>query len=130
MSILANIVVKKFDGTTDVTYTGVNPASGKEPALWKSQSVGNAQAHQPELRVSASKRGSIINMRGTYRYPQIATNTTTGVTSVVRFLSGSFSADYDTGMAQADVQEGVHQMLNLATSALVKEMFRTGTSAN
>lgn len=130
MSTLANITVKKYDGTTDITFTGVDPASGDNPALWRSQSVGNAQVHQPELRVSAKKRGQIVDMRGTFRYPQIATNSTTGVTSVVKFASGTVSMSYDMGMAQVDVQEAVHQFLNLCSAALVKEMFRTGTSAN
>lgn len=130
MASLANIVVKKHDGVTDVTYTGVDPAGGDQPALWKSQSIGNAQAHQPELRVSSKRRGTMVDMRGTYRYPQIATNSTTGVTSVQRYMSGSLSASYDAAMASTDVNEAVAQFLNLAASALMKEMFRTGTSAN
>lgn len=130
MALLANITVKKFDGTTDITYTGIDPAGGDVPALWRSQTVGNAQAHQPDLRVSSKKRGSLVDMKATYRYPQIATNSTTGVTSVQRYLSGSLSATYDMGMATADVNEAVAQFLNLCASALLKEMFRTGTSAN
>lgn len=130
MSTLASITVKKYDGTTDITFKDIDPASGDQPAVWRSQTIGNAQVHQPEFRVSSRKRGQIVEMRGTFRYPQIATNTTTGVTSVVRSMSGTVSANYDMGMAQVDVQEAVHQFLNLCASTLVKEMFRTGTSAN
>lgn len=130
MATLANIVVKKNDGTTDITYTGVDPAAGEQPALWASQTIGNAKAHQPDLRIRSVKRGSTVEVSGTYRYPQIATNSTTGVTSVLRSLSGTFSVKYDMAMATADSNEGATQFANLVASALVKEMMKTGTSAN
>lgn len=134
MAILANITVKKFDGTTDIVYTGVDPQGGPQvPAAWRSQTVGSAQAHQPDLRVSAKLRNgssSVKEVHGTYRYPQIATNSTTGVTSIVRQAGGSFTFNFDSAMSQADVNEAAHQFANLIASALVKEMMRTGTSAN
>jgi hypothetical protein len=65
----ANIVVKKNDGTTDITYTAVQPSSGDGvQAIWKSQTVGTAPVHQPELRCSTrSQSGKIGRAAGRER---------------------------------------------------------------
>lgn len=125
----ANIVVKKNDGTTDVTYTAVVPSSGDGvPAVWKSQTVGSAMAHQPELRLSSREgaKGARRNLRASFQYPQIATNTTTSVTTVVD--RASFSADWTIpkGMSQADVNEFASQCANLIASTLIKGSVQSG----
>lgn len=128
----ANIIVKKNDGATNITYTTVSPASGSNPAIWKSQSVGNAQAHQPELRLVAKdsgKAGAKRALRGTFRYPQISTNSTTGITSVVSGASGTFDFNFDKSMSQADINEAAAQFGNLMAAALVQECLKSGYSA-
>lgn len=129
MPNLANITVKKNDGTTDIVYTGVTPAGGQEPAVWASQSVGTAQAHQPQLRLVAKPGPDKMSVRGTYKYPQIATNSTTGVTSVVTTFDGDFNIRFSRSMTQADVDEGVSQLANLIASALIKSCLKAGASA-
>lgn len=132
MSTAANIVVKKHDGTTDITYTVISRSGGDNlPALWKSQTVGSAYAHQPELRVTSreAKNGAGRELRATYVYPQIATDTTTGVTSVVKTAMGAFSFMLEKTMTQADINEASTQFANLCASALMREMARTGTGA-
>lgn len=131
MASLANITVKKFDGTTDITYTGVSPQGGSEaPARWASQTVGSAQAHQPDLRVSARERGNVVEIRGTYKYPELQTNTTTSKTSVLRVIDGSFNFKYDRAVNATDGNEAAHQFANLVSSTLIKEIMRTGVGAN
>lgn len=130
MPNLANIVVKKFDGTTDITYTGISPQGGSDqPARWASQSIGVAQAHQPDLRVSVKERGNVVDVKHTFGYAELQTNSTTSKTSILRKLTGSGTVTFDRAMAQADVQEAVHQYFNLLASALIKEITRTGTPA-
>lgn len=129
MPAIANITVKKNDGTTDITYTGVSPSSGDGvPAIFKSQTVGTAQAHQPELRISSrdAMKGEKRNLRATYVYPQISTNSTTGVTSVVDKASADVNWNVPKGMAQADVNEFASQLANLIVSALVKQCVKDG----
>lgn len=128
----ADIVVKKNDGATNITYTVVSPASGSNPAIWKSQSVGTAQAHQPELRLLARDSGKGNTKRanhGTYRYPQIATNSTTGVTSIVGNASGTFEFSFDKSMTQSDINEAAAQFGNLIAAALIQSCMKTGYSA-
>ncbi len=133
MPNLADITVKKNDGTTDITYTGVVPSSGDgSPAVWKSQSVGTAAAHQPELRVSSrdADAGKKRALRATFSYPQIATDSTTGITSVVDAASGRFDFTFSKGMAQSDVNEAASQLVNLFYSTLFRAMLKAGYSAS
>lgn len=132
MPSMANITVKKNDGTTDVTYTGQTGASGDSlPAVWKNQSVGTAPAHQPELRISSrdAQRGARRSVRSTYVYPQIATDTTTSITSVVDKARAATEFDFPKGMSQTDINEAVSQYANLLVSTLVKDQFKTGYAA-
>lgn len=129
MPAIANITVKKNDGSTDIVWTGVQPSSGDgTPATFKSQTVGSALAHQPELRVSGRDGGKGVSrvMRATFRYPQIATNTTTGVTSVVGFANGTVEMTLPKSMASTDVNEAVSQLANLLASTLIKSSFKEG----
>lgn len=132
MPSLANITVKKADGTTDITYTGVVPSSGDStPAIWKSQTVGSAQAHQPELRLvardSADKKKRILRM--TFLYPSIQTDSTTGRTTVVNRAFATCDFTFDTDMPQTDVNEAVAQFFNLGDSSLIVDCVKVGYSA-
>lgn len=129
---IADITVKKHDGTTDITYTGVQPSSGDgTSAQWKSQTVGNAPAHQPELRLSGreASNGTKREMRATFRYPQIATNSTTGLTSVVDSASASLTLTFPKAMAQSDINEFCAQFGNLVDAALIQACLKAGYSA-
>lgn len=133
MAQLANITVKKNDGTTDIVYTGLVPASGDgNPAVWKSQTVGSAQAHQPEFRMTSrdASNGSKRHVRSTFVYPQIATDTTTGVTTVID--RAMFSGDWTLpkSMASADVNEFASQLANLIASTLLKTAVKEGYAPN
>lgn len=132
MPAIANIVIKKNDGTTDITWSAVQPSSGDgTPATWKSTSVGSAQAHQPEFRLSArdAQKGNVRTVRATIRYPQIATNSTTGVTSVIGVALLSATLEFPKTMSNTDVNEAVAQTFNLLDSTLIADCFKAGYSA-
>lgn len=132
MPTMANIVVKKNDGTTDITYTAVTPSSGdKTPAAWKSQSVGTAPAHQPEFRLASREAGAGKKraLRSTFVYPQIATNTTTSVTSVIDRAMAATDWNIPKDMSQTDINEFVSQYANMLVATLVKDCVKAGYSA-
>lgn len=129
---MANMTVKKNDGTTDIIYSAVTPSSGdKSPAIWKAQSVGTAPAHQPELRLSSrdASAGSKRALRSTFVYPQISTNTTTSITSVVDKALAATDWNFPKGMSQTDINEFVSQYANLIVATLVKDCVKGGYSA-
>lgn len=132
MPAIANITVKKNDNTTDIVWTGISPSAGDGvPAIWRSQTVGNAAAHQPELRLSAKdgSNGAKRVMRVTYVYPQISTNTTTGVTSVVDKMAFAGDWQLPKGMAATDINEACSQLAHMLASTLLKDCAKQGFSA-
>lgn len=125
MPNLANITVKKNDAVTDIVFTGVNPAGGSDaPAILRSNTVGTAIAHRPELRVSVKNAGAKDRVVGTFKYPQIATNSTTGVTAVVGSVDGRFEFSVDKTTDQTVVDEAASQFANLFASALIKQVLK------
>lgn len=133
MPSLANITVKKNDGTTDLVYTGISPSSGEGvPAIWKAQTIGTAPAHQPEFRLTARdvSKGAKRALRSTYQYPQIATNTTTGLTTVTDRASADTNWNFSKTMSQVEINEFVTQYANLLVSTLVKDCVKAGYSAS
>lgn len=133
MPSIANITVKKDNGTTDIVYTGVSPSSGDgTPAVWKSSTVGTSPSHQPEFRLMAkeAKQGANRVLRSSMQYPQIATNTTTSVTSVVDKAFADTNWNIPKGMTQTDINEFVSQYANLIVSTLVKDCVKSGYSAS
>lgn len=133
MPTMANITVKKNDGTTDIIYTGQSPSSGDGvPAVWKATSVGTAQSHQPEFRLAAREgsKGAKRNLRSTYQYPSIATNSTTGLTSVYDRATFDGNWSIPKGMPTADVNEFVSQVANLLVATLIKDCVKAGYSAS
>ncbi len=132
MPAIADIVVKKNDGTTNITWVAQTPSSGDGvPAVWRSTTVGSAPSHAPELRLSSrdGDKGKKRAMRGTIVYPQISTNSTTGVTSVVQKASLAMDLSFSKDMAQGDINEFVAQAGNLIVSALVQACLKAGYSA-
>lgn len=133
MPAMANLTVKKNDGTTDVVYVAQSPSAGDSiPAVWKATSIGSAPAHSPELRLAArdAVKGAKRAVRSTYQYPQIATNTTTGLTSVVDRASADTNWVFPKTMTQADINEFVSQYANLLVATLVKDCVKAGYSAS
>jgi hypothetical protein len=133
MPTAADITVKKNDGSTDVTYTVVVPSAGdKSPAVWRSNTVGSAIAHKPELRVTSRSNGDGTARRVdvTYGYPQIVTSGDTGVTSVENKALFTASGVLPVNMTETDINEFVSQGMNLMASALMKAMLKAGYAAS
>jgi hypothetical protein len=133
MPALADITIKKNDGTTDITYVGQQPSSGDgTQAVWRATSVGTAPSHAPELRLLArdGDNGKKRALRSTYVYPQIATNTTTGITAVTDRASFDGNWSFSKGMDQDDINEFASQIANLIASSLFKACIKGGYSAS
>jgi hypothetical protein len=126
---MANITVKKNDGTTDITYTAVVPSSGDTvQAVWKSQTVGTAPSHQPEFKLSSrdASGGTKRSLHSVLTYPQIATDSTTTLTTVVNRISVSSDWTIPKDMSQTDINEAVSQYANLLASTLIKDSAKGG----
>jgi hypothetical protein len=125
---MANITVKKNDGTTDVIYTAVVPSAGdKSPAVWRNNTVGTAASHRPEFRTVARANGTgtarRVDISGVYPYTVTGTDGKITVADKFTFVG---SALVPSGMPDADVNEAVSQTLNLMASTLIKDSVKAG----
>ena len=64
MPQMANITVKKADGTTNVVYTAVTGSAGdKTNAVWQNTSVGTVPAERPTFAMQTMSNGTGTSRR-------------------------------------------------------------------
>jgi hypothetical protein len=129
MPALADIIVKKADGTTNITYTGVVPSAGdKTPAVWRSNSVGAAIGQRPEFRMVTSPNGDNSARRFVcnYSFPSLYTDTSTSRVNVAQRLNFTVSGVVPVDMPDTDISEAISQGFNLVASALVVSSAKAG----
>lgn len=128
MPAIADMTIKKANGTTDILWSHKQGAAGDQPAIWRSSTVGTAIAHQPELRLTSrdASKGTKRAMRATIVWPQIATDSTTGLTSVVDKAFFGADVTLPKSMPTAELLEFAHQSANLWYHALLKAAVAEG----
>jgi len=128
MANIANITVKKNDGTTDQIWTAVQASGGdKSPAIWRNQSVGAANSFMPEMRMQSrsNQDGSLRRLEGVIDWKQSATGSD-GVVRKINVATLSFNVGMPQSMPSADTNEFVAQATNLIASALIKQSLKDG----
>lgn len=132
MPQMADIVVKKYDNTTDVTFLGLVSAAGdKIPAVWK-QSVSDIPSANPTLSIttksSVNKKVRIIT--GELVFPITATNSATGVTSIVDRDVWTFTGQLKQDYPQVWHNESSAQFANVLASTIVRQVLASGYAPN
>lgn len=128
MPNMANITVKKADGTTDVVYTAATPSAGdKSPAVWKNASVGAVLAARPSFTLVAMDNGTkkARRFRSSFVWPKTRVDALSNVV-VSGGASGESSHLIPQDMTPTEIGEYVAQYANLLSSALVKECLNSG----
>lgn len=129
MPSMANITVKKADGTTDVTYSSVTASGGdKSPAVWRNESFGGTIGQRPEFRVRSSPNGTqtIRKVEGSFTMPELYTDTTTSLTKVATRANVQYQAAVPTDMTDAQLAEFAAQFGNLMAATLIKAVHSSG----
>lgn len=131
MPDMANLTVKKADGTTDVVFTKMQPSAGdNQPAVWKNPLVGVVLAGRPAFTLVAKNNGSAGARRLTasFIFPKVRTDTN-GNTIVKGGASGDATFLIPQDMTSVEIAEFCNQFPNLLASPLVKECLTTGYAA-
>lgn len=127
MAQIANITVKKNDGTTDVVYTALVPSAGDTvPALWRADAASAIPAHRPTLKMltqNNSKRNARVE-RISFAYPvfQIIGGVEQKIGVIPMELNATIGTNFDTAV----INEAVTQFGNLAVSALIRQSMKDG----
>lgn len=129
MPSMADITIKKNDGTTDVTYTAVVASGGdKSPAVWRNNSATGYPGQRPELRISSRNNGDNTARRveGAFTYPSVYTDTATSTTKVGARANFQFTAIIPGTLPDSDASEFGAQIGNLIAAALVEDVLTVG----
>ena len=132
MPSMANITVKKFDGTTDITYDALSASGGDgSPAVWR-QDTGVATAVPTGFR-------KVLKMLTSWNGPKTARqakvsfvapyavqdSTTTLYAAKDRFVAETF-ATIPQAIPPSEINEAVYQYCNLLAAALIKQAAANG----
>lgn len=129
MPQMADITVKKADGTTNVLYTALNPSGGDaSQALWRSNSVGTSAYIRPEFVMSSTWNGprTARKITGKLTYPASYVDPTTGAPVSTDKMIISFDCVIPKAIEDTVGAEAVEQGFNLFASALVKSCVKVG----
>lgn len=132
MPNMAAVTVKKADNTTNVTYSVISASGGDQsPAIWRDNAFGGTLGQRPELRVKSQSNGTKTARRvqGTFTYPQLYTDTTTGLSKVATRANGSYDLSVPTDMSDAALAEFAAQFGNLMAAQLLRDCHASGYSA-
>jgi hypothetical protein len=129
MPTMANITVKKADGTTDIVYTALTPSAGdKVAAQWRVESIGVVAGNRPVFQVmtrASQDKGARI-IEGKLVYPETFTDSTTGLISTKNRELFSFSAITHMNASDSAIAELAAQAANLVKSILIQDVLKTG----
>lgn len=129
MPNMADITVKKADGTTDITYVALSPSAGdKTPAQWRVEAIGTVPGNRPTLavtsRFSVDRQARVVE--GKLLYPETFTDSTTGIVATRLRESFSFTQIIRQDAADSTTKELSAQAANLVKSALIQSVLMTG----
>lgn len=132
MPTLADITIKKADGSTNLTYNGISSgAADGTDALWRAESIGTVAGNRPTLtiRAKSSKDKSARLLDWSFNYPETVTDSTTGIVRIINRPWGKGTFCQLVGASDQTNKEAAAQMANLLGSALVQAIFSSGSNA-
>lgn len=125
MPSIADITIKKSDGTTDLIFNKLVPSSGDQtPAVWAPASVGGSRALRPELRITskANAAKTVRYVNGIVAWPVV--QEVNSVDTVTNRNSFSFTLQVAEASPDDDVEELVDQAVNLLASTLLRDSLK------
>lgn len=136
MPAMANLTVKKDDGTTDITYDAQTGAgSDGSPAMWR-QDTGATATLPVGMRAlfwlkslwNGPKTARKLPFR--FEYPYAIQDSTTTKWSVSDRLVIEGLAVVPQGIPSSVINEGVSQGCNLIAASLTKSSMKSGYAPN
>ncbi len=127
----ADIVVKKADGVTNVTYVGVAPSAGdKTPAIWRLSAASPKLGFQPifTMKTAPNANGTFRHANFAMTFPVIHTDTPTGLVVLDGNLSLDAHMSLDANLSTTDYNEAFAQFGNLIVSTLIRSSIGVGYS--
>lgn len=132
MPSMANMTVKKNDGTTDIVYDALSPSAGDNvPAVWR-QDTGNVAGLpiglRAQLRVWTRDNGPKTARQFKLRYerPYPVQDTTTQLYTAAHRVAMEVIITIPNALPATEINEGVAQGINLLDDALMHSCAKAG----
>lgn len=127
MAAIANIVVKKTDGTTDVTFTAIaGAAADGQPATWQNTAGSTIRAYRPTLSMKAklngTKQARRVDVTGSFPVVRLVS----GVDTLIGKIPLDFSVPVPEWATDIEVNEAIDQFINLLASPHVRTHVKSG----
>lgn len=120
MSAQTNVVVKKTDAVTDVTFTGVQGATADEPAIWQNTASSLIYDNRDSLafrsRNNGTKTARWMEIDGSF----IVRRTENALEVNKGRIPCKFAIPLPNWATDAEINEAVDQFINLLASAHVR----------
>lgn len=129
MASIANITVKKADGTTDVVYVAATPSAGdKSPAVWTQDAFSGIQGFRPSLSMLTQNNGqnTTRQVKFNYSYPSLYTDSTTGLQKLNGKIGFDGALFMPKNLTTTEWKEAWAQLGNLLCSSLVRSSVEAG----
>lgn len=136
MPAMANITVKKADGTTDIVYDAQTGAgSDGSPAVWRQDTGANATlpvGMRALFWLKSLWNGPRTARKLPFRYvmPYAVQDSTTTKWSATDFVVIEGTATVPQGIPASTINEAVHQGCNILAHSLVKASMTSGYAPN
>jgi len=131
MAIIANLTVKKSDGTTDVTFTAQNGAgSSQEPAFWQNTASSTVRSNRDGMTMRSHLNGTKQARRVDVQTSFAVRRTINSVETVVGRIPVDFSVPIPEWATDAEVAEAVDQSINLIASVSIRTAIKSGFAPN
>lgn len=134
MPAMANIVVKKADETTNITYDALTPAGGDgSQAVWRQDTgavAGLPVGMRAVLKMKTVNNGPRTARRAIidFKRPYAVLNSTTGRYETLDADVAHIEFNLPENIPAAERNESVYQCFNLAAAALIKQATAAGYS--
>lgn len=127
MPNMANITVKKADGTTDVVYTALAPSAGdKTSARWCLTAASTKANLRPTLECTSryNNARTARNISFTLKYPEVSS--VAGVDTIIGTGIVTVQGVVPLQVSDSVLAETIAQAANLFKVALMQDSFKQG----
>lgn len=124
MSNMANITVKKADGTTDVIYVAAQPSAGdKTPARWTQNAYNGILGLRPKLEMTTQPNGSgsMRQARIRFNYPLFYTDLSVSQDKIIASVGAELVVYLPNTLTSTQYNEAFRQFGNLLSSTLIRD---------
>lgn len=120
MAAQANVVVKKTDGTTDVTFTGVQGATAAEPAIWQNTASSLVYSNRDSFAFRSRDNGTKTARRIELDAKFVVRRTENLLEVNKGIIPLSFTVPIPNWVTDAEANEAIDQFINLLASTHIR----------